>query len=243
MLKSILQKDKTIVNNQKKTISIIVPFFNEQETIKEVILSLISQNFINKIILVNDGSTDNSLNIAKALKNEFKNIQLISNDKNYGKGYAIQSGIKLVNTELIGIFDADLEYSSVDLKNIYEYIQSKDYDFVCGSRFLGEMSRKNIYLRTYLANQFLSRLFSITYKNKITDVATCLKVFKTNLINEVILTENGFAIEIELLAKCIKKSSKYFEVPITYNGRTYKEGKKIKFIDGIRYIFAIFKYR
>ena len=164
MLKSILQKDKTIVNNQKKTISIIVPFFNEQETIKEVILSLISQNFINKIILVNDGSTDNSLNIAKALKNEFKNIQLISNDKNYGKGYAIQSGIKLVNTELIGIFDADLEYSSVDLKNIYEYIQSKDYDFVCGSRFLGEMSRKNIYLRTYLANQFKQTIFNYIQK-------------------------------------------------------------------------------
>ena len=116
-------------------------------------------------------------------------------------------------------------------------------DFASGSRFLGDKVRKNIYYRTYVANRFLSILFSAVYLVKVSDIATCIKVFKKDFINHTSLESDGFEIEVEILAKAFKKSKKFSEFPISYKARSYKEGKKIKTIDGLKYISAIFKYR
>ncbi|OUX37585.1 MAG: hypothetical protein CBE33_02910 [Candidatus Pelagibacter sp. TMED273] len=225
------------------SISLIIPFYNEENTLEKSILQLISLNFVAEIILVNDGSNDRSLSIASKLVDDYPYIKLLNNPKNLGKGNAIKEGFNHASKDIIGVFDADLEYSPKDLKKLYEIIKLKELDFIIGSRFIGDETRNNIYLRTLYANKFLSFLFSLTYKNKITDIATCLKLFRKEFIKEIIIEKNGFSSEIELLAKVLKQTTHYEEFPISYNGRTYAEGKKIKFIDGLKWIVAIFKYR
>ena len=223
--------------------SIIVPFFNEEATLKQSVENLISEDFNKEIILVNDGSTDKSKEIAETLAKEFKYIKLIDNNKNRGKGFAVRLGIDNADGDLVGIYDADLEYSAADLTNLIKCIKNDNLDFVCGSRFIGDQIRKNIYFRTLYANKLLSLLFTYVYKNKITDIAVCLKVFKKEIIKNIDFEKDDFAIEVELIAKVLSKTNKYKELPISYTGRSYEEGKKIKLIDGLKYILAIFRYK
>ncbi len=223
--------------------SIIVPFFNEEATIKQSVENLISEDFNKEIILVNDGSTDKSKEIAETIEKEFKYIKLIDNNKNRGKGFAVRLGIDNAGGDFIGIYDADLEYSAADLTNLINCIKNDNLDFVCGSRFIGNQMRKNIYFRTFYANKLLSFLFTYIYKNKITDIAVCLKVFKKEIIKNIDFEKDDFAIEVELIAKVLSKTNKYKELPISYTGRSYEEGKKIKLIDGLKYILAIFRYK
>ena len=225
------------------TISLIIPFYNEENTLEESILQLISLDFVTEIILVNDGSNDGSLLIASKLIEDYPYIKLLNHSKNLGKGNAIKEGFNLASKDIIGVFDADLEYSPKDVRKLYEIIKLKELDFIIGSRFIGNETRDNIYLRTLYANKFLSFLFSFMYKNKITDIATCLKLFRKELIKGIEIEKNGFSSEIELLAKVLKQTTHYEEFPISYKGRTYAEGKKIKFIDGLKWIVAIYKYR
>tara|TARA_Y100000817_G_scaffold276012_1_gene237226 strand:- start:27 stop:722 length:696 start_codon:yes stop_codon:yes gene_type:complete len=223
--------------------SIIVPFFNEEATLKQSVENLISEDFNKEIILVNDGSTDKSKEIAETIAKEFKYIKLIDNNKNRGKGFAVRLGIDNADGDLVGIYDADLEYSAADLTNLIKCIKNDNLDFVCGSRFIGDQIRKNIYFRTLYANKLLSLLFTYVYKNKITDIAVCLKVFKKEIIKNIDFEKDDFAIEVELIAKVLSKTNKYKELPISYTGRSYEEGKKIKLIDGLKYILAIFRYK
>ena len=227
----------------KNITSIIVPFYNEEASLEESVLSLISQEFKKEIILINDGSTDRSKEIGIELSEKFKYIKLIDNNRNRGKGFAVRLGIDNADGDLIAIYDADLEYSALDLSKLIERIRNENLDFVCGSRFIGNEIRKNIYFRTLYANKFLSLLFTYVYKNKITDIAVCLKVFKKEIIKSFDFEKDDFAIEVELIAKVLSKTNKYKEIPISYKGRSYKEGKKIKLVDGFKYILAIFKYK
>ena len=221
--------------------SVIMPFFNEENTLDTAVLNLIKEDFASEIILVNDGSYDNSYEIALKLINKYKNIKLVNSKTNKGKGHALKVGINESTKKYIGILDADLEYSPNDLKRLFFEINSSEGDVTCGSRFIGDFKRENIYLRTYFANKFLSKLFSTIHKQKVTDIATCLKVFRKDILQSIELKEKGFTIEVELLAKTLAKSNKYTEIPISYSARSYKDGKKIKFIDGFRYIASIFK--
>jgi dolichol-phosphate mannosyltransferase len=224
-------------------VSIIVPFYNEKDTLEKSIRSLIAQEFNKEIILINDGSGDGSEKIARNLVREYKNIHLIENPVNKGKGFAVRLGIAKAKGYFVGIFDADLEYSASDLGNLIGCMNDSNLDFVCGSRFIGSASRSNIYFRTFWANKLMSLLFSYVHKNKITDIAVCLKVFKKEILQSIELEKDGFAIEVELIAKALSKTTKYKEVPISYNARSYEEGKKIVFLDGFKYIFAIFRYK
>ena len=223
--------------------SIIVPFFNEEDLLEQSVLDLVKEDFHKEIILVNDGSLDNSKNIALDLETRYENIFLLDSRENKGKGFAVQLGLQKTTGDFVGIYDADQEYSASDLKRLVDCIRNEDIDYVCGSRFIGNIERKNVYLRTFIANKFLSYLFSYIYKVKITDIATCLKVFKKDILSEFNFEKNDFSIEVELIARVTSKTKKYKELPISYSGRSYEEGKKIKFIDGFKYIFAIFKYR
>tara|TARA_B100001121_G_C18658107_1_gene607464 strand:- start:940 stop:1626 length:687 start_codon:yes stop_codon:yes gene_type:complete len=223
--------------------SIIVPFYNEEKLLEQSVLDLLGEDFHKEIILVNDGSVDNSKIIALNLEESYENITLLDSKENKGKGHAVQLGFKKAVGDFIGIYDADQEYSSSDLKKLVDCIRTDDLDYICGSRFIGNRERSNIYLRTYIANKFLSYLFSYVHKVKITDIATCLKIFKKEVIGEFNFEKNDFSIEVELIARVTSKTKKFKELPISYKGRSYQDGKKIKFIDGFKYIFAIFKYK
>ena len=228
---------------QKNLSSIIVPFYNEEATLEKSVFKLVNEKFNKEIILVNDGSTDKSKDIASNLEQKYDSIRLINFKENRGKGFAVKTGMQESSGDIVGIFDADLEYSTEDLNDLIEFIRKENTDFVCGSRFIGNKDRKNIYLRTFIANKLMSLLFSYVYKNKITDVATCLKVFKREIIENINIEKDDFSIEIELIAKAISQTSDFKEMPISYNGRSYADGKKIKFLDGFKYIFAIFKFK
>ena len=223
--------------------SIIVPFYNEEKLLEQSVLDLLREDFHKEIILVNDGSVDNSKIIALKLEELHENITLLDSKENKGKGHAVQLGLKKANGELIGIYDADQEYSASDLQKLVDCIRTYDLDYICGSRFIGKRERSNIYLRTYIANKFLSYLFSYVHKVKVTDIATCLKIFRKEVIEEFNFEKNDFSIEVELIAKVTSKTKRFKELPISYKGRSYQDGKKIKFIDGFKYIFAIFKYK
>lgn len=228
---------------QKNLSSIIVPFYNEEATLEKSVFKLVNEKFNKEIILVNDGSTDKSKDIASNLEQKYDSIRLINFKENRGKGFAVKTGMQESSGDIVGIFDADLEYSTEDLNDLIEFIRKENTDFVCGSRFIGNKDRKNIYLRTFIANKLMSLLFSYVYKTKITDVATCLKVFKREIIEKINIEKDDFSIEIELIAKVISQTSNFKEIPISYNGRSYADGKKIKFLDGFKYIFAIFKFK
>ena len=222
--------------------SVIIPFFNEEKTLERAVQNLLKEDFASEIILVNDGSYDKSLEIAIGFLDDYSLIKLVDSKINKGKGHALKLGIKEATKKYIGVLDADLEYSPKDLKRLFLEIESSESDVACGSRFIGDFKRENIYLRTYFANKFLSKLFSITHRKEVTDIATCLKVFRKDIFESIELNENGFSIEVELLAKTLSKSQKYKEIPISYSARSYEDGKKIKFIDGFRYIITIIKY-
>ena len=222
--------------------TVIMPFFNEENTLEMAVTNLVNEDFASEIILVNDGSNDKSYEIASSLQNKHKFIKLIESKENKGKGHALKLGINVASKKFIGVLDADLEYSPNDLKNLFQEIDINNLDIVCGSRFIGDFKRDNIYVRTYLANKFLSMFFSIIHREKVTDIATCLKVFRKTLFDSIDLKANGFSIEVEILAKTLSKSDNFKEFPISYTARSYEEGKKIKLIDGFRYIYSIIRY-
>ncbi len=222
--------------------TVIMPFFNEENTLEIAVTNLVNEDFASEIILVNDGSNDKSYEIASSLQNKHKFIKLIESKENKGKGHALKLGINVASKKFIGVLDADLEYSPNDLKNLFQEIDINNLDIVCGSRFIGDFKRDNIYVRTYLANKFLSMFFSIIHREKVTDIATCLKVFRKTLFDSIDLKANGFSIEVEILAKTLSKSDNFKEFPISYTARSYEEGKKIKLIDGFRYIYSIIRY-
>ena len=223
--------------------TVIMPFFNEENTLEMAVTNLVNEDFASEIILVNDGSNDKSYEIASRLQNKHEFVKLIESKENKGKGHALKLGINVASKKFIGVLDADLEYSPNDLKNLFQEIDINNLDIVCGSRFIGDFKRDNIYVRTYLANKFLSMFFSIIHREKVTDIATCLKVFRKTLFDSIDLKANGFSIEVEILAKTLSKSDNFKEFPISYTARSYEEGKKIKLIDGFRYIYSILKFK
>ena len=227
----------------KNSLAVIVPFFNEEKTIEISLRRLLKVDVVQQIICVNDCSTDKSLKIVEQLKNEDSRIEIISNKVNSGKGHAITSAKKYVNTTHVAIHDADLEYFPDDLVSMWGVVEKHTDSLILGSRFVGSEIRKNIYKRTYIANKFMSLFFSLINFYKITDVATCYKLFPNKFFQSINIHEKGFSIEIELLSKFLKFNRSIFEVPIKYEGRSYSEGKKIKSKDGILYLINTIKYR
>lgn len=225
------------------TLSVIVPVFNEEKTLQESYNRLKEiDDIISHIIIVDDCSSDSSPQIINNIKNQNTKVIVLKNPKNLGKGAALMTAQESITTDFVVIHDADLEYFPNDLRNMFELITTKNVDLVIGSRFLVD-SKKIIYYRTYYANKFLSKVFSLIYRQHVTDVATCYKMMSSNYFKNIKLLEKGFSIEVELLAKYFNKSNKFLETSIDYSARTYEEGKKIKFSDGFKYLWSMLKYR
>lgn len=224
-------------------LTVLVPFFNEENTLRDSVMRVINELPESKIILIDDKSIDDSLNIAKELGKEFQNIKILENPTNLGKGAALKLSKDHIDTSHVIIHDADLEYFPKDIKNLF--IKALDYpkDMILGSRFIGNKERKNLYRRTLIANKVMSKFFSLVYGVNISDIATCYKLMPVEYFKNIELLENGFSIEIEIVAKFVKGNKKVHELPISYIGRSYEEGKKIKVADGFKYIFNTLRYR
>jgi glycosyltransferase involved in cell wall biosynthesis len=224
-------------------ISIIIPCFNEKKYIEEIIKKVLDQNNISKeIIIVDDGSTDGTTEILK--KNiETKVNKIIYLEKNLGKGNAIKEAIKFVNGEIILIQDADLEYNPKDYNKMISPFISNDADVVYGSRFISNDSRRVIYFANTVANKILTFFLNCLLNLNFTDVETGYKAFKTELVKKIYLNEKGFGFEIEITMKLSKIKVIFYEVGISYSGRSISEGKKIRMKHFFEAIYCIIKYK
>jgi glycosyltransferase involved in cell wall biosynthesis len=225
---------------EQPTLSVIIPSYNEQTTIKKIVEQLLKVTIPKEIIIIDDGSTDNTKNIIKELNHQ--DIKKIFLKKNYGKSAAIRCGIKRAKGDITIIQDADLEYSPEDYLNLITPILQGKTKVVYGTRFPKNRRPKNISL-FYLGNKLLTLIANILYKTKLTDEATCYKVFDTKLLKSIKLKSRRFEFCPEVTAKLSKKGHKIIEVPISYNPRTKKHGKKIRYHDGLSAIATLIKYR
>jgi glycosyltransferase involved in cell wall biosynthesis len=225
-------------------LDIIVPFYNEEHYLEESVARLLNANVHNEIYLVNNNSTDSSKEIAISLSQKYNSVSYVESSQQAGKGVALRAGLEKIQGSHVVIHDADLEYFPDDLRELKKISIKNKEDLILGSRFIGNKKRKNSYRRTFYANKLLSLFFSMLYNYKVTDIASCYKLLPINIIKEFQLTENGFAVEVEILANFLKtKNAVIHELPIQYIGRTYKQGKKITIFDGFKYIYASIVHR
>ncbi len=227
-------------------ISVLIPCYNEENTISQVIIkvekSLLKLNIDYEIVVVDDYSNDDSSNKLLELKNENR-IKLFNHSKNLGKGAAIATGLKYLTGEIILIQDADLEYDPDDYQKLLLPFSEANADVVYGSRFLGGGKYVRIhFFWHYVANKILTFLCNMIANLNLTDMETGYKLFRHEKLKDLELKEKSFGFEPEITIKLAKKKSKFFEVPISYNGRSYKEGKKIGIKDAFIAVYCIFKY-
>ncbi|MCX7966261.1 MAG: glycosyltransferase family 2 protein [Syntrophorhabdaceae bacterium] len=227
-------------------LSIIVPVFNEKNTIEEVIKRVSSVAYEKEIIIVDDGSTDGTKTCLEEIKKRASqdghgNLKIIFHEKNMGKGAAIRTGLKYATGDIIIIQDADLEYDPKDYPVLLEPILEDKADVVYGSRFLGGPHRV-LYFWHYVGNKIITLLSNMFTDLNLTDMETGYKVFRRDAIKDIEIKSNRFGFEPEITAKVAKKGLRVYEVPISYYGRSYEDGKKITWKDGVKAVFTILKY-
>ena len=227
-----------------KTLSlgVIVPFYNEEKFLEKSISRLIQLDIVNQIVLVDDYSTDSSYSIAENISSMHSSVFLTQTSMNSGKGAAVKKGLELISTTHVIVHDADLEYFPEDIPEMFNQINPDEDCLVLGSRTLGSKERTNLYFFTYFGNKVLTILFSILNNRKLSDIASCYWLVKVESLKKINLTEKGFTIEVEVLSKFIKNNINIVEVPIKYHARSYEDGKKIKFKDGMKILFTIIKF-
>ena len=227
-------------------LNVIIPCYNEKNTIKIIIDKVLNVNVEpheKKVIVIDDHSNDGSRDILKKYENN-NGIEILYHEKNYGKGRAIRSGLTKVEEGLVLIQDADLEYNPRDYKKLLKPFEEANADVVYGSRFLGGQEYSRIhYFWHFIANKILTFLCNVFTNLNMTDMETGYKVFKKENIDKIDLLEDSFGIEPELTVKLAKQKLRFFEVPISYNGRSYAEGKKIGLRDAFKAIYCIVKYK
>jgi len=233
-----------MISTGKYKITIIVPCFNEVNTIDKII-NKIEELKIEKyeLIIVDDKSNDGSTERIKKISSEMKNIKTVFHEKNSGKGSAIKSGLKISEGDIILIQDADLEYDPNDYEKLFEPFLKLDADVVFGSRFIGGNRPRRLHFFWHsVANKFLTLLTNFFTNLNMTDMETGYKLFKKKYLSAEMLKERSFGIEPEITIKLAKQKIKFFEVPVSYNGRGYLEGKKITIKDGFVALYCILKY-
>lgn len=223
-------------------LSVVIPVFNEVKTVRKVVERVQAAAIPCEIVIVDDGSTDGTLEILDDLEKD-NTISVIRHGENRGKGAALRTGFDECHGHLVLIQDADLEYDPRDYRKLLKPFLEADAEVVYGSRFLvGEYARVHLYFH-YLGNRFLTFLSNLTTGLNLTDMETCYKVFRRECLDEITIRSRGFTVEPELTAKIAKLKLRVYEVPISYAGRNYEDGKKITWKDGIATLFAIFYYR
>jgi len=223
-------------------LSVVIPCYNEFQTINDIVEAVKASPYPDKeIIIVDDYSTDGTRDI---LKDQIAAMvdKIIYHDKNQGKGAALRTGIQAATGDMVIIQDADLEYDPNEYPKLVQPILDDKADVVYGSRFMGGDAHRVVFYWHRLGNMFLTTLSNMFTNINLTDMETCYKVFKREIIQSIEIKENRFGFEPEITAKIAKRKCRIYEVGISYYGRTYDEGKKINWKDGVRAIYCIFKY-
>jgi len=221
-------------------LTVVMPVFNERATLREIIGRVLAVPLRIELVAVDDASTDGSREILQELANE-KGFRVLHQDQNRGKGAAVRRGIEAATGDVIVVQDADLEYSPEEYPDLLDLIVRGKADAVFGSRFIG---RHRCFLFThYLANLFLNLVTNVLYNTTMTDMETCFKAVRADVLKSLELKSDRFGIEPEITAKLFKRGARVYEVPITYEGRDYSEGKKITWRDGFPALWALVKYR
>ncbi len=225
-------------------ISIVVPCFNEDMTIEAVLNNVLNVKLEleREIIVVDDCSTDRTREYLKSMEGKDGIIKVIYHSVNQGKGAALRTGFKAVSGDIIIIQDADFEYDPEEYHKLLKPIIDGKADVVYGSRFIGGESHRVLFYWHSLGNKFLTFLSNIFTNLNLTDMEVCYKVFRREILDKIEITENRFGFEPEFTAKISRLKYRIYEVGISYSGRTYNEGKKINWKDGVRAIYVIIKY-
>jgi glycosyltransferase involved in cell wall biosynthesis len=221
-------------------LSVVMPVYDERDTIEEIVRRVLAVPLRIQLIVVDDHSTDGTRELLAGLRDEL-GFTLLLQPRNMGKGAALRRGFEAVTGDLVVIQDADLEYSPEELPGLIDLICQGRADVVYGSRFLG---RHRVFLFThYLGNRLLTLMTNVLYNTMLSDMETCYKVMRTEVLRSMTLESNGFGIEPELTAKICRRGYRMYEIPITYDGRGYEEGKKIGWRDGVVAIWVLLRYR
>lgn len=240
-----LDLKQMIKSKNHKKLSVIIPCYNEEHTLEHCVERLlkISDNDLSlEVAIIDDGSIDKSNKIAHDLARKHSEVRVIRHNDNLGKGAAIKTGIKNTSGEFIAIQDADLEYDPSDLKKLLQPLIHDYGDIVLGSRFMTRGFHRVLYFWHYLGNKFLTFLSNIFTNINLTDMETCYKVFRREVFDNIEIREKRFGFEPEIIAKMSHRNLRIYEMGVSYFGRTYEEGKKIKAADGLRAIYCIIHY-
>jgi len=223
-------------------VSVVIPVYNEVSTIREIVVRVQAVDLNKEIIIVDDGSTDGTREQLQEIALSQENTRVLYHDRNQGKGAALRTGFESVTGDIVIVQDADLEYDPREYPVLLEPILDGRAEIVYGSRFLGGPHRV-LFFWHYLGNKFLTLLSNALTNLNLTDMETCYKVFRREVLSNIQLKSNRFGFEPEFTAKIAKKDFRIYETSISYSGRTYAEGKKIGWKDGVKAIFAIVWFR
>lgn len=223
-------------------LAVIMPVFNERATINSVIQTVLRQPEVAELIIVNDASTDGTTQELGRVAGSDYRIRLLHHDRNQGKGAAIRTGIGHATAEIIIIQDADLEYDPGEYPTLLGPILKGKADAVFGSRFIGSQEHRVLYFWHSMGNRFLTLLSNMFTNLNLTDMETCYKAIRREILQAIPIQENRFGFEPEITAKLAGRGVRIYEVAVSYHGRTYAEGKKINWKDGVRAIWCILKY-
>jgi len=222
------------------TLSILIPVFNEKDTIDDIIRAVMATPYTKEVIVVDDGSTDGTFELLQ--KNTVPQVKVLRHNANIGKGGAIRTGLSHATGDIVLIQDADLEYDPADYPVLLGPIVQGKADVVYGSRFVGHGAHRVLYFWHSVGNKFLTLLSNVLTDLNLTDIETCYKAFTRKSLEGIVIQENRFGFEPEITAKIAKKKLRIYEVPISYHGRTYEQGKKINWKDGFHAIWCILRY-
>lgn len=223
-------------------LTVVIPVYNEEQYIKSLVARVQAVPVEKDLVIVDDCSKDKTLEKLRELEKDYTNVRVIHHEVNQGKGAALRTGFKHATGDIVIIQDADLEYDPNEYPKLIKPITDGLADVVFGSRFSGGESHRVLYYWHSMGNKFLTMLSNMLTNLNVTDMETCYKVFRREIIESITIEENRFGFEPEITAKVAKLRCRVYEVGISYNGRTYEEGKKIGWKDGVRAIVCILKY-
>ncbi len=223
-------------------LSVLIPVYNEQSTILEIVERVQRISISKEVIIIDDGSTDGTRDLLQVIEQKYPNVIVIRQTRNLGKGKALRSGFAIAQGEYVIVQDADLEYDPLDYYKLIDPLEKKQADVVYGSRLRSTQAHRVLYFWHYIANKILTFLCNMLTNLDLTDMETCFKVFRRHLIQSIELQEDRFGFEPEITCKLARINARIYEVGIAYHSRTYREGKKIKLRDAFRALWCILLY-